>query len=223
MPAFELEIPPALRGVLAQLHWAARREAWVGDAVAIALGQDALNVLATARRRHPAAIPESLVEACASGEPHGVLERCVLALLIREAAGHQALLLLHGDDAEVRLRLAAFDHGVEIGRECSGPAPLGVSGVFDALSATVLEDMPCRPRVTLVSEQPSRVRWVHEQCPYREAWNQAGVRAAPACQIMSAWIRGLATGLDSGVEYRRPRALALGDARCEHELTIHSG
>lgn len=223
MPSFEVEIPPALRVVHAQLLIASRREEWVGDVVAAALGQDATNVLASARRQHPARIPATLEDACALGDPHEALDRCVQALLAREAAGQRALLLLHGDDAEVRLRLAAFDHGVEIGRELSpGGGLLGPSGVFDALAAAVLEDMPCRPRVQLLSAAPHRMSWAHASCPYRMAWQRAGAEAASACQILSAWIRGLAAGLDPAVEYRRPKALALGDARCEHELVIRS-
>lgn len=223
MPSFEIEIPPALRVVHGQLLLAVRREQQVGDVVATALGQDAVNVLATARRQHPLRVPSTLEEACSLGDPADVLERCVQSLLQREAAGHRALLLLHGDDAEVRLRLAAFDHGVEIGRE-TGPAGglLGPSGVFDALAATVLEDMPCRPRVQVLAASAGSVSWMHETCPYRHAWQRAGAEFAPACQVMSAWIRGLATGLDPTVEYRRPRALALGDQRCEHELTLRS-
>jgi hypothetical protein len=33
-------------------------------------------------------------------------------------------------------------------------------------------------------------------------------------------MRGVAAGLDPTVEYRRPRALALGDTSCEHALVV---
>lgn len=216
MPA-DLEVAPALCQVHAQLLLAARREAWVGDAVAASLGHDAVSVLCAARRRHPLSIPETLADLAALGDAHDVLERCAESLFAREAAGHRAILLLFGDDAEVRLRLAAFDHGLESGRELSG-GRRGPSGVLDGLATWLLEDMPCRSSVALLSEEPRRVRWAHARCPYRAAWQHAGAEMRPACQILSAWIRGLASGMDASVEYRRPRAIALGDDRCEHEL-----
>jgi hypothetical protein len=216
-------VAPALRPVHARLVLAMRREEWVGDAVAAALGHDALSVLAAARRAHPVHVPEDADELSTLSDPYGVVERAVAALLTREAAGHRALLLLFGDDAEVRLRLAAFDHGVETGREiAAGRGPLGPARVFDALDAHVLEDMPCRPQASLLHEDSRRVAWAHERCPYRAAWQDAGAPMRPACQIMSAWIRGLATGLDAAVEYRRPKSVAMGDERCEHELVAIS-
>ena len=68
MSSAKTEIPPALRPLHAQIHLAIRREEWVGDAVAAALGHDAISVLATARRSHPVSLPEWAGDVAALGQ-----------------------------------------------------------------------------------------------------------------------------------------------------------
>jgi hypothetical protein len=206
--------------VIAQLRLAAERERAVVDAVAAALGEEAQAAVAKARRAHPAPDLES---AAACADPHDGMAEAIAALLRREAAAHAALLQGFGDDAEVRLRLAAFEHGQECGRQIArdaAPGDSGPSAVFDLLHEHLLEELPCRTHIRMVAETPSRVRYAHASCPYARAWAAVSMPHAPACHVLSTWVRGLVHGMDPNVEYRRPKAIALGDARCEHELTL---
>ncbi len=223
LPNAPVDVPPMLRLAHAQLALAAQREAWVGDVAAGALGDAAREALAAARAAHPVSVPERAEDLGDPEQASAVLESAIAAVLTREAAGHAVLLATCGDEAEVRLRLAAFEHGLECGREAgAGQIGRGPGAAFDALAGVLLEDMPCRPHVRLVEQTPHRVRWSHGACPYGDAWKRGGVDARPACHVLSAWVRGLVQGLDPSVEYRRPRALALGDERCEHEIVVLS-
>jgi hypothetical protein len=165
-------------------------------------------------------------ELVGKSDAHEVLERLVSRSHRREGAVYGALVALEGDEAEVQLRLAAWDHGVESGRRAASEqegAALGPSGVFDLVGERHLEGMPCRGTTTLLSEQPTRLTWKHDRCPFQQDWHAVGVPHSSACNVISAWLRGFAAGADERVEYRRPRALSAGDARCEHELVVIDG
>jgi hypothetical protein len=208
--------------VLAQLLVAADRERRVADAVAEALGADAVVAVEQARRRSAVPLGEgSLPELVAGASAHDDLADLVSRVHRREAAVWRALIDLHGDDAEVRLRLAAEEHGRAAGREAAeklGRGTGGPSAIFDLLGAVLLEELPCESRIRITSEEPGRIAWRHSGCPYRSDWQAAGLSFQAGCGIVSAWIRGFAAGCDAGVEYRRPRAVAAGDPLCEHEL-----
>lgn len=206
----------------AQLLLAAEREGWVGDAVAAALGPDAQLALEASRAEHPLDLDASLERLVGGHEPHAVLDRLVAAAHAREGASYAALLAAGGDEAEVRLRLVAWDHGSEIGRRsaASSRAGSGPAVVLDLLTESLLEGLPCRASMTLVADEESRVEWRHQACPFQAAWASVDAPFELSCSVISAWIRGFAFGVDPKVEYRRPRAIARGDSWCEHELIV---
>ena len=226
MPAHPLEtdIGPLHRLAHAQLLVAAEREGWVADAVAAALGPDAQLALEASRAEHPLDLDEDLARLASGRDAHEVLADLVGRAHSREGASYAALVAAGGDEAEVRLRLVAWDHGAEIGRRIASTAKAG-SGpgtVLDLLTESLLEDLPCRSSLTLQVDEPGRVTWRHDRCPFQAAWEAAGAPHAVACSVISAWIRGFASGVDPNVEYRRPKAIARGDAWCEHELVVIS-
>jgi hypothetical protein len=158
-----------------------------------------------------------------AGDAHAILAELVVRSHQREAASQAALLALGGDEAEIALRLAAWDHGVELGRRIAderGLADLAPADAFDVASSVTLEDLPCRTAATVLEEDASRIGWKHDRCPYRAAWQSAGLAHAAGCNVVSAWTRGLVHGLAPTLEYRRPRAIAAGDTRCEHLIVV---
>jgi hypothetical protein len=222
-PVAAPEIAPLHRLALEQLRLAAERERRVGDEVARALGTLAVEALARARALVP--LPaDAVAERSGRGDAsHDELRGLVAAAHRREAATWRALLETGGDDAEVRLRLAAEEHGREVGGRVAalhGGAGGGPGAALDLLAATLLEGLPCEATVHIQREEPRHVAWTHAACPYQAHWTAAGVDFAGACGILSAWIRGFASGCDPTLEYRRPAALAAGDPHCEHELTV---
>ena len=218
----DVEIGPLHHLAHRQILLASEREGWVADAVAAALGPDAQLALEASRAEHPLELHDDLDRLVGGRDPHEVLEALVAACHRREGSSYAALYAVGGDEAEVRLRLVAFDHGTEVGRRVATAAKCGAGPavVLDLLSETLLEDLPCRSRLTLVSESPARVTWRHSACPFQAAWEAAGAPHALGCSVVSAWIRGFATGVDPTTEYRRPKAIARGDAWCEHELVV---
>jgi hypothetical protein len=218
----EAEIGPLHRLAHAQLLVAAEREGWIGDAVAAALGPDAQLMLEASRSEHPLEVDEDLGRLVGGRDAHEVLADLIAACHRREGASYAALLAVGGDEAEVRLRLVAWDHGAEVGRRTAAAAKAGAGPAvaLDLLCDTMLEDLPCRGSMTLLAQEPKRIAWRHDRCPYQVAWEAAGAPHALGCSVISAWIRGFASGVDPNVEYRRPRAIARGDASCEHELIV---
>ena len=206
----------------AQLLIAAEREGWVADAVAAALGPDAQLALEVSRADHPLDLDADLKRLLGGRDPHAVLDSLIARSHAREGASYAALSAAGGDEAEVRLRLAAMDHGAEIGRRSAAAtrAGSGPSVVLDLLTDSLLEGLPCRAALSLVTDEPDRVEWRHHACPFQASWESVGASFELSCGVVSAWIRGFASGVDPSVEYRRPRALSRGDAWCEHELTV---
>lgn len=224
LPAPHVPLGPIHRRLHAQLVLAAERETLVADSVAIEMGPHALAAVRAARRSHPLALARrTLEELVGCRDPREVLADLISRFHRREGAVYSALLALGGDDAEVRLRLAAESHGRRSGRAAIERWGRGVGGppaVFDLLSGHLLEGMPCAAARELVADDPVRVTWTHRACPYELDWKATGTPFLPACNIVSAWVRGFAGGCDAGVEYRRRQSLAADDGRCEHELTI---
>lgn len=226
MPASTLSrntLGPLHRQVFAQLQVAAEREAWVADSVAAKLGMMAARAVDAARVAHPLDLHGRLEDLVRDGDPHAVLSRLVAAAHQREGAVYGALIALEGDEAEVYLRLAAWDHGVEVGRRVATSQRTEVGGpsaVFDLIGETFLESMPCRSSAVLTSESAEKVTWKHDACPFAADWARTAVPQGSACNVVSAWLRGFAAGVDGTVEYRRPAAVAHGAERCEHELVV---
>lgn len=224
MPAHppETDIGPLHCLAHAQLLVAAEREGWVADAVAAALGPDAQLALEASRAGHPLDLDENLARLVGGRDPHEVLADLAGRAHRREGASYATLFAIGGDEAEVRLRLAAWDHGVEIGRRTAAAARAGAgpATVLDLLTEALLEDLPCRSSLAIQSQEPGRVTWRHDACPFQASWEAAGAAHEVPCSVISAWIRGFASGVDPNVEYRRPRAIARGDAWCEHELVV---
>ena len=218
----QADVGPLHRLAHAQLLVAAERESWVADAVAAALGPDAQLALEASRAEYPLELDTDLARLASGRDPHEVLAELVAACHRREGASYAALFAIGGDEAEVRLRLVAWDHGAEMGRRTAAAAKAGSgpSVVLDLLGETLLEDLPCRSAVTLLEDEPARVTWRHDACPFQSAWETAGAPFSVACSVISAWIRGFASGVDATVEYRRPKAISRGDSWCEHELVV---
>lgn len=216
------ELAPLHARALEQLRLAAEREQATCDAVAAELGDGALATLRVARQGHPTPTHERLAERLVeSTDAHGLLAETIRRQLAREAAAWRALVQEHGDEAEVRLRMAAEDHGRQCGARLADEHGRGAGGpgaVLDLLSTGLLEGLPCETAGRVERESAEAVSWSHAECPYRRPWDDAGVDFTLACNVVSAWRRGFATGCDSGIEYRRPLSLAVGDGRCEHEL-----
>jgi hypothetical protein len=223
-PVLRAFIGPLHRQAFAQVQLAHERETWVGDTVAARLGAGAERAVATARLAYPLDVADRTLEAVVGADDaHAVLLRLVARAHQREGAVYGALLARDGEEAEVHLRMAAWDHGLDCGQRARagmGDHVQGPSAVFDLIGEHFLENLPCRAGTTLLSEQPARVTWKHDACPFQDEWDRVVVPQAAACNILSAWLRGFASGADGRVEYRRPRAIAQGDARCEHELVV---
>ena len=225
MPTTRTVSPPSIGPWHAQVHaqllLASDRETWIADAASARLGHAAQAAVAAARDAHPLDLAPSLEELVGDRDPHEALHELVSRFHRREGAVYGALVHRHGVEAEVVLRLAAWEHGIDTGRRLAAgtvPGPSGPSAVFDLIALNVLEGLPCQTTSLLVLEGPHRVAWKHDACPYRADWERVAVPLASACNVISAWIRGIAAGVDGNVEYRRPKAIAIGDERCEHEV-----
>ena len=219
--ASQPEIGPWHGAVQSQLGLAADRESWVADWAAARLGPAAQAAVAAARDAHPLVLTARPAGEPDGSDPHERLHDLVSRFHRREGAVYGALVQRHGVEAENLLRLAAWEHGLEAGRRLAGQEETprsGTSFVFDLISRHVLEGLPCQSGALLVVESAQRVAWKHDECPYRADWERVAVPFASACNIVSAWIRGIAAGADGDVEYRRPKSIAGGDARCEHEV-----
>lgn len=217
-------LAPLHRLVLVQIEIAAARERATCDEVAEALGDEARECLRVARQGHPVPTPARLAERLReSGDAHGTLADGIRRQLAREAAAWRALVERFGDEAEVRLRMAAEDHGRACGARAAeehGHGTGGPAAAFDLLGGALLEGLPCAVVARVERDTDASVSWSHARCPYEAPWSDAGVDRLVACNVVSAWRRGFTSGFDAGVEYRRPASIAAGDGRCEHAIAI---
>ena len=182
-------------------------------------GAAAREVLECTRAPHPPFLGDRRLEELAVSEPlHAALEGIAARQAEREAVTLAALLRRFGDDAEVEIRLSAYDHGWQTGDRIARVrpgGPIGPAEAYDLLAENYPDGIACCPSMRLLAEEESCTSWAQFGSEVLEGWARAGVPAEVMCSMVAFWCKGFGEGLNPEIVYRKGKSLAAGEPYLE--------
>ncbi len=204
------------------------REAAIVSAFKTMYGADADKILEQVYKKYPKSDnTKPLEQLLANKSIHQGIQSLLIEAETREAATIAAFCAQYNEAAKVAAD-AAHKHGISCGKEAIKSKGLSsedcgnTSKAFEIMGEYHCDGMPCDRGAQVVEESEKSTSWDHESCVHESYWRNAGADFLTMCNIVNEWIAGFGEGINSGISYKREKAIAAGDSSCLGNFKINN-
>jgi len=115
------------------------------------------------------------------------------------------------------------EHGRSIGKklvEHKGAKPSNLQELYQHVSDTQLEGMPCDPTAEVKLLDEHNMAYNHSTCNHIPNWEYTSCSNKTMCQLHNAWLGGFISGLNEAASYKVESTIADGAPSCSAKITL---